>query len=164
MTEKRGVRRLLAGVVAMLGMYLLGSCDSIDCTLDNEVYMYAVMYQGGKDVTLDDTLTVTGGRSGVLLLNKKVNAGRIALPVSYYWDTDTMVFTVVGDGYRLQDTVWIGKSNVPHYESPDCPNTMFHMIESVRSTHQFIDSISITKHDINYGKRENIQIHLLSAD
>lgn len=141
---------------------LIAGCDSIDCTLENNVEMNVQFYQEGNTVALTDTLTITGGKSGPVLLNKKAKAGRIELPLSYYNDRDTLVLKVKGEDFELEDTVWVEKRNVPHYESPDCPLTMFHEITGVSSTHVFIKDVTISRAIVDYAKIENIQIHLNS--
>jgi len=73
------------------------------------------------------------------------------------------VFKIKGKDYFYRDTVWITKSNQVHYESPDCPTTLFHDIQSVRSTHVFIKDIIITRSSVNYEQTTNLQIRLLSA-
>ena len=110
---------------------------------------------------INDTLTITSGKSGPVLLNKSLNTASLKLPLSYWQAEDTLVLSVQGTDYFLQDTVWIKKSNQVHYESPDCPTTLFHTIEDVRSTHQFIDSITIIRSSVNYETTTNLQIYLL---
>ena len=84
--------------------------------------------------------------------------------MSYWQDEDTLVLTVKGMDYLFQDTIWISKSNQVHYESPDCPTTLFHTIQGVRSTHEFIDSINVIRSSVNYETSTNLEINLLSAD
>ncbi len=83
------------------------------------------------------------------------------LPLSYWQDEDTLVLTVKGEDYLMRDTVWVKKTNQVHYESPDCPTTLFHEIEEVRSTNEFIKSITVIRSSVNYGLTTNLQIHLL---
>lgn len=162
MIKSKSIKGYFASIFPAL--IVLAGCESIDCTLENEVMMYATLVQDGKPVSLNDTLTVTGGKSGILLLNKISNVSKVTLPLSYYFDTDTLVFTVKGEDYELQDTVWVSKSNTPHYESPDCPNTMFHLITDVKCTHEFIEKVTITGNIVSYAKGENLQICLYPAN
>ena len=142
---------------------LLVACESYDCTLYNYVGMYGTFYKNGAAVALTDTLTITTGKSGPVLLNRSVNTSRLNLPLSYWQDEDTLVLTIKGDGFLIQDTVWISKTNQVHYESPDCPTTLFHDIQDVRSTHTFIKSINVIRSSVNYELTDNLQILLLSA-
>ena len=141
---------------------LLAACESYDCTLYNHVGCYGAFYQDSASVSFDDTLTITAGKSGPVLLNKSVGTSRIDFSMSYWQDEDTLVLTVKGMDYLFQDTIWISKSNQVHYESPDCPTTLFHTIQGVRSTHEFIDSINVIRSSVNYEQTNNLEIHLFS--
>lgn len=144
------------------GMLLLAACESYDCTLYNYVGMYAAFDANGAVAKITDTLTITTGKSGPVLLNRSVNTSMLNLPLSFWQDEDTLVFHIKGDGYQLCDTVWIAKSNQVHYESPDCPTTLFHTIQEVRCTHEFIKDITIVRSSVNYDKTNNLQIHLFA--
>ena len=150
-------KRLLLILSAIL---LLVACESYDCTLNNYVGMYGTFYRDGNAVSINDTLTITSGKTGMVLLNRSVGTSKLTLPLSYWHDEDTLVFSVESESYLLRDSVWIAKTNMVHYESPDCPMTLFHTIQSVRSTHEFIDSISIIRSTVNYETTENLRIHL----
>ena len=154
-------RRLLLIATSVL---LLAACESYDCTLNNHVGMYGAFDRDGVAVQIKDTLTITSGKNGPTLLNRSVNTASLNLPLSYWQAEDTLVFTIEGAVYILEDTVWITKTNQVHYESPDCPTTLFHEIQSVRSTNEFIKSITVTRSSVNYELTNNLQIHLLSAD
>ncbi|MCH5168839.1 MAG: hypothetical protein J1F27_04295 [Prevotellaceae bacterium] len=145
----------------LLSVLLFAACETYDCTLYNYVGMYAAFDREGAKVQINDTLTITSGKSGPVLLNHSVNTSSLNLPLSYWQDEDTLVLSVTGPDYFIQDTIWIEKSNQIHYESPDCPTTLFHTIENVRSTHEFIHSITIMRSSVNYETTNNLQIHLL---
>lgn len=145
------------------GILLLAACDSYDCTLYNYVGCYGTFYQNGEVVSLQDTLTITSGKRGPVLLNKVVNKSKFDVPLSYWQEEDTLVLNIKGESTFVQDTIWIKKSNQVHYESPDCPTTLFHTIQSVRSTNVFIKEINIIRSSVNYDQTDNLQIYLLSA-
>lgn len=149
-------------LVILSGILLLAACESYDCTLYNYVGMYGTFYKDGAAVKLNDTLTISSGKAGPVLLNRAVGKTKFTLNLSYWQDEDTLVFSVKGDGYLLRDTVWITKSNQVHYESPDCPTTLFHTIQDVRCTHVFIEKINVIRSSVNYETTENIQLHLYS--
>lgn len=144
-------------------LLLFAACESYDCTLYNYVGMYGSFYRNGAAVQINDTLTISSGKAGRVLLNGALGSSRIIVPLSYWNDEDTLVFRVNGKGYILRDSVWITKSNQVHYESPDCPSTLFHTIQSVRSTHTFIKDITVIRSSVNYETTDNLQIHLLSS-
>lgn len=149
----------------LLAILFLGSCDTLDCTLNNTVACNYKFYNSeGLPIELVDILTITAEGTDSTLLNRKAKVSTMAIPMSYWQDMDILTFTVQGDGYILQDKVAIKKSNIEHFESPDCPSTMFHQILSVESTHQFIDTILIVSPSVNYDGIENLQIRLRSDD
>jgi len=152
-------KRLL---LILFGIMLLAACESYDCSLYNYVGMYGAFDRDGDAVRIEDTLTITAGKAGPVLLNKSVKTVSINLPLSYWQDEDTLVFSVKGDGYLFVDTVWIQKTNEVHYEAPDCPTKLFHTIQSVRNTQEFIKSITVIRSSVNYETTTNLQIHLLS--
>jgi len=137
----------------------LVACESYDCTLYNYVGMYGSFYQDDKAAAITDALTITACGTDQVLLNQQANTSKLILPLSYWQDEDTLVFHVNG----IRDTVWVTKTNLVHYEAPDCPMTLFHTIQDVRSTHNFIESITITRPSVNYETTENLQIHLHNA-
>ena len=120
-------------------------------------------YSDGSKVSITDTLTITTGTDEHILVNRMLGASEWEIPMSYWQDEDTLSLHVTGEGYSLTDTVWIQKTNMPHFESPDCPTPMFHEITAVRSTHHFIDSVTIVQAYVNYAQTENIQLHLFAA-
>lgn len=154
-------KKLLSWLVVML----FAACESYDCTLYNYVGMYGKFYKDGATVSIKDTLTITSGKAGLVLLNRSVGTSKLNLPLSYWQDEDTLVLKVegrdsLGTYYLFRDTVWVSKSNTVHYESPDCPTTLFHTIQEVRSTHVFIDSITIIRSSVNYETTDNLQINI----
>lgn len=142
---------------------LFAACESYDCTLYNTVAMYGTFDRDGAAVAINDTLTITSGKAGRVLLNRSVNTSKLTLPLSYWQPEDTLVLSIKGADYFLQDTVWVTKTNQVHYESPDCPTTLFHTIQDVRNTSKFIQSITILRSSVNYETTINLQIHLFSA-
>lgn len=151
------------GLLFVLTGLLLSACESYDCTLYNHVGMYAAFDCEGTAMQITDTLTITSGKAGPTLLNKSVRTATLNLPLSYWQDEDTLVLSIKGSDYFVQDTIWVAKTNQVHYESPDCPTTLFHTIGEVRTTHQFIKSITVIRSSVNYETTTNLQIHLLPA-
>lgn len=151
-------------IFLICGVILLAACDTIDCTLYNTVGLKAKFYSGGSAVSISDTLTISACGTDSVLLNRAVAASDVTLPMSYWATADTFLLSVVGDGYTLTDTLYVEKSNTPHFESPDCPSTMFHEITAVSCSRTFIDSVCIVQPSVNYSQFENIQIHLRSSD
>lgn len=143
---------------------MLHACDTVDCTLNNKVACTYNFYSEGAMVQLNDKLTVTACGTDSVLINAENNAKNMVLPMSYWNEADTLVLQVMSATYVLTDTLYVRKSNTSHFESPDCPTTMFHEILSVDCTHSFIDSVTVVKPSVNYDELENIQIHLHSGN
>jgi hypothetical protein len=131
----------------LLTILILAACSSVDCPLNNTVYAnYKLM---GKVTTLPDMLTISTTRqdgSDSILINRQVNTDSFYLPMSYGLDVDTLYFQT----NTLIDTVWIEKTNHPHFESVDCGLNYFHTITGVSCTHNAIDSIVINKKEVTY--------------
>lgn len=153
-------RRLLLIATSVL---LLAACESYDCTLYNTVAMYSAFDVEGVAAAITDTLTITACGTDAVLLNRSVNTKQLTIPLSYWQPEDTLVLSVKGAEYFLQDTIWVTKTNQVHYESPDCPTKLFHTIQGVRNTNNFIKSITVVRSSVNYETTINLQIHLLSA-
>ena len=138
------LHKLFAALIVAL---VAAACSSVDCPLNNTVY---ANYQLKGPVTrLNDTLTVKTARHGrgdSLLLNKMYNAEEFTLPVSYNQDEDVLYFYTG----LLKDTVWMQKTNRPHFESTDCGLNYFHTITGIRYTRHAIDSIAINHKEIDY--------------
>ena len=115
----------------LLTILILAACSSVDCPLNNTVYAnYKLM---GKVTTLPDMLTISTTRqdgSDSILINRQD---------TLYFQTNTLI-----------DTVWIEKTNHPHFESVDCGLNYFHTITGVSCTHNAIDSIVINKKEVTY--------------
>lgn len=140
------------------------SCDSNDCPINNVVYstygFYTITEDGESKVSVTDTLTITAGGTDSVLINRLQNGSEVELPVSFNAATDTLVFHFTDiDSRTRKDTIWIDKENFPHYESPDCPASIFHHVTAVRWTTLLIDSVSIVNPNINYNVSENFKIY-----
>ena len=150
------MRRIIPLILTAL---LAAACSSVDCPLYNTV---CTKYVFGGDVDLqEDTLSVgiirTDG-TDTLLLNRFNHSNEFLLPVSYHQPADVLFFHITGEGVTLTDTVTIEKTDTPHFESVDCPPSFFHTINHVSWTCHAIDSIVITKAQVNHDTSKG---HLL---
>lgn len=148
--------RLQVGKLLILLFPLLIGCSSVDCPLNNSVYVKYKLV--GSVAKLPEKLSIstkkTDGNDSVLI-NQLENAAEFSLPVSYIQDTDILYFQVGNS----TDTVWMDKTNEPHFESVDCGVNYFHTITNIRHTNHTIDSIVINRNKINYDISED-HIHL----
>ncbi|MCD8317603.1 MAG: DUF6452 family protein [Paraprevotella sp.] len=143
------------------------ACESTDCPINNVVYstygFYARTTEGESAIKVLDTLTITASGTDSILINRLQNGSKVELPVSYSAPTDTLIFHFTDTLLRTQrDTLWLDKENSPHYESPDCPTSMFHYVTAIRWTSHLIDSVSIENPNINYNVSENFKIYFRS--
>lgn len=129
------------------------------------VYIYRKL--GNTTVTLDiiDSLLIKDGytmtqsvqRNDTVLLNKKSNATSISLPMSYFSNSDTLVFAY--GGISLKDTIILQHDSYPHVELPECGTYRFHTLRGVRATDSAIDHIEIGNAKVNYDGAENVKIY-----
>lgn len=143
-------------------LLLLTACEGVDCTLNNVVLCRYGFYDSttGQSIQLSDTLTITAEGTDSILYNRGVNTSSVTLPMSYWQEADTLTLHISGKGYTYTNTLRIQKSNTQHFESPDCPTTMFHHIEQATlMSGVTIDSVVVVKPTVNYEQDENIKIY-----
>lgn len=130
----------------------------------HNVYIYRKM--GFQTVTLDHvdeslinngyTMSVSEERVDTVLVNKATNVTKLSVPMSYFHDADTLVFSYAS--IASKDTIWIDHSSYPHVELPECGTYRFHTLKNVRSTHYAIDRVEIGASHVNYEGKENVKI------
>ena len=165
MKKNKGIAYSLLGCTVLLSVV---GCELTDCPINNVVYstygFYAVTDEGETSIRILDTLTVTAAGTDSILVNRLMNGNGIELPVSYSAPADTLIFHFTDTlGRTREDTVWIEKENIPHYESPDCPTAMFHHVTRARCTTRLMDSVTIVNPNINYNVSENFKIYFRST-
>lgn len=159
-------------------MGIWGSCSNIDCPLDNVVSMQCNLfsYETKSALTLTDELTVTPAGRDTTLLNKASNIQSFLLPLKETAEgqqvaTDTLLlhFSNVAE-QSATDTLFVSHMLHPHFESLDCPASVFHTITAVRTTSHplsemplTVDSVSLVRSIVNYDDVENIRIFLRST-
>lgn len=150
-------------------MALLSACTNIECPLDNVVMMQAGLYHSldGQKMTVEDFLTVYSSPKDTLLLNQAQNISSFMVPLRHGVETDTLLLYFHNDNGDAADTLLVRKTDVPHFESVDCPAAFFHQLHGVSWTShalaQFpltIDSVVIVSPKVEYDDKENIRIYL----
>lgn len=96
-------------------------------------------------------------RNDTILLNKKYGAASLEIPMSYFRDADTLVFTY--GSISLKDTIKIRHSSYPHVELPECGTYRFHTLQSITATDAAIDHIEISNAKVTYDGKENIKVY-----
>lgn len=151
------------------------SCSNIDCPLDSVVNMQIGFYHhtNKSKFALSDTLSVFGisGGSSYILYNKAFQVYSIQFSLNPASNTDTLVlrFSNAAQAVRF-DTLIVQHSPQAHFESLDCPASIFHRIEKL--THRSsssntpllrIDSLQIAHPKVQYEDVENIKCYLTPA-
>lgn len=154
---------------AICAAALLSACSSIECPVENIVASVYTLYRadGTADTLRTDTLTITslrGLRGDTTLLNRSVDTHSFQLPMSYSQPEDTLFLTFADTATSnhkvYHDTVYVAKTNAPHFESVDCNISYFHEITGIRHTRHRIDSIVINKPSVNYDlTTEHLRIY-----
>lgn len=129
------------------------------------VYTYRKL--GNLTVTKDEqdtalinqgyTETTSQQRKDTILLSNKYNVSSIKVPMSYFNEEDTLIFS-----YRmisLKDTIKIRHTSFPHVELPECGAYRFHSLRGITATDAAIDHIEIINTSVNYDGSTNIKIY-----
>lgn len=103
------------------------------------------------------TETKTQQRNDTVLVNKLTNASSMKVPMSYFHDSDTLIFSY--DRITLKDTIKIQHISYPNVELPECGTYRFHTLQSVTTTEAAIDHIEISEPKVNYDGVTNIKIY-----
>ena len=151
------------------------ACDNLSCPLNNTVESVYGFYSSarsgngpfvaGAAVSIGDSLTITALGADTVLVNRLYNKKSVNLPVSYYGDTDSLLFAFTdADGLVGRDTIWVDKVNQAHLDDPSCPLHYWHTITAVRSTQHLIDTVLINHADVNYDGLENVQIYFRTSE
>lgn len=165
--QKTIISPALTVVAAMIAA---AACTSVDCPVENTVatVMKLQRADGTADTLRTDTLTITSprgeGKADTTLLNRSIGTTSFQLPVSYTQPVDTLYLTLadtVEINHKVYyDTIYISKTNSPHFESVDCNISYFHEITAVEHTRNRIDSIVINKPSVNYDlTKEHLRLY-----
>ena len=146
-------------LVLSFSLFLISSCDGIDCTVNNVVALRMGFYSSdGTEQSFGDTLTITAAGTDSVLLNRAVRVKQLALPMSYSAKADTLSMFF---GKQVV-TLCVKKTNKAHFESPDCPVVVFHELEGLEFDDPagLFDSIVIVRKSVNYEPFENIRFYI----
>lgn len=91
-----------------------------------------------------------------VLLNRKVGAKEMDIPLSYTVGVDTF-FLQYSD--RLADTLWVWHENLPYFTSMECGTVMHYALQRVESTRHLIDSVRVVDAGVTNTLRENVKIY-----
>lgn len=166
-------KRWLRVVAVVVALALVESCTNIDCPLDNVVVMQCNLYayETKEALTLSDTLNVAPAGRDTVLLNSAIGVSSFLIPLREGGERDTLLLHFSNErGQRATDTLFVDHTPKLHFESVDCPASVFHMIHAVRSTSHplaqlplTVDSVSLVRPIVNYDDIENVRIYLRST-
>lgn len=155
--------RLISASLALCCMLFAGCDSGYDCALENVAYNRIKFYTIGSDGTekeyaLPDALTVSMMVNGesCIVVNHVTNAKEIKLPMSYTATCDTVIMDFLD---RYSDTLYIGHSNIPIYQSMECGVIMHHRLTATTSTNVIIDSLAVNETNVNFDNNENIKLY-----
>lgn len=154
----------LAALCVTLCSLLSTGCDSgYDCALDNIAYnriKFRTIDSNGveSEYAFPEPLTVSLMVNGhdSIVVNHVTNAKELTLPVSYTSECDTVILSFF-DNYC--DTLYIGHSNIPIYQSMECGVIMHHRLTGTEYTANIIDSMAINNANVNFDYNENIKLY-----
>lgn len=163
---------IIAWAVCAASLFITG-CSNINCPLDNVVMMQCNFYESEtkRALTLHDMLDVMPANSDTVLINRITQVNHILLPLREGGDLDTLLLQFSNAAEQTAtDTLFVSHTRQPHFESVDCPASVFHTITAVRATSHplselplTIDSVSVVRSAVNYDDIENIRIFLRST-
>ena len=165
------LRKVLRALLLPALIALPSACSNIDCPLDSVVVATVGLYDADThaSVTLTDTLTVAAaGSVDTVLLNRAEGISSFTLPLRQGADADTLLLRFsAASGAQRTDTLFLTHTNTPHFETIDCPSTVFHTLTGARFSRATstlaplsIDSVSIVRSTVNYDDIENIRLFL----
>ena len=115
-----------------------------------------------------DALTVHPANHNFFLLNQATDISSFVAPLRNTGGTDTLLLSFSNTQNQLAtDTLFVTHTPTPHFESIDCPASVFHHITTVRWTsHSLglmpltIDSVAIIRSLVDYEDMENLRLYL----
>ncbi len=160
---RRAVKRLALCTLALCSLLTAGCDSGYDCALENIAYNCIKFYTVGtdsieKEYALPEALTVSVMINGqaAIAVNHVTNAKEIKLPMCYTATCDTVIMNFF-DSYN--DTLYIGHSNIPIYQSMECGVIMHHRLTGITHSSFLIDSTAINNANVNFDNNENIKLY-----
>ena len=166
------MRKLLYLFSILVGLNF-SSCTEVECPLDSVVVMTCGLYDAETkaELSIKQTLTIKPVGKDTVLLNAAQAIKNFVLPLKVGSVRDTMLLHFTDSwGDEVVDTLFISHKNNPHFESVECPATMFYNLTDVAYSNSkesltpvCIDSVAVVRGLVDYYDIENIQIYLRVA-
>ena len=147
------------------------ACYSIDCPVDSLVELQVSFYDANaeKEITLDESLTITAAGTDSVLINKLTGKTGFQMPLQISAQNDGEVVDkmqlqfVDKNGQVTTDELTLKHRSFAHFEGMDCPTLVFHQLLDAQCTDNRIESVEIVRNLVNYDKATNIRLHLRPA-
>ena len=146
----------LAASGIVMGM---ASCTNIDCPLDNQVEMVLNFYhyETKKVLSLSDTLSIYGVKGDTT----------IRVPLNVASERDTLLLRFSSSTETATDTLIVSHQPKSHFESLDCPASVFHTLTKVNwHAHQntskllTVQEVLVTNPNVAYENVEHLKVLL----
>lgn len=167
----------LKNLIALAALTVQASCASIDCSLDSVVVWTLSFYDTELEepMKLPCLLSVDAAGAGTLY-NRGQGISSMSFPMSHTAEADTLYLRwgleLEGENneptlYEVTDVLTLAHENYPHFDAIDCPAAVFHTITDAKLAGHgpqafplVIDSVSITRPQVDYKDVENIRLFL----
>ena len=133
------------------GFYHVSLNDATKALITTSFQIDSISVQG----LLFDSVTSKYHLVDSLLFNNNKKLSTINLPLNNFSTQSKFRFTL----NSIIDTLTIYHTNLNDYLSLECGCIKTHSIDTVITTHHFIDSVQIKIHDVNTTNGENIRIY-----
>lgn len=138
----------------------LASCDDDDtCSSSTDSVVYSEFYtiiNGNEQDTMLDNVSIYGiGNEGYFIYYERYGLGNMFLPLSAHTDSCSFVIDV----NFAPDTLTMYYSSELNFLSQECGFVNIYDISNIKTTHNNIDSISITNKKVTTEYGQNIKIY-----
>ena len=139
--------------------FLLSSCNPDSVCLSNQNAVQTGFYSAYSTLPKDTILTnVSAFGLGINdSIYAKEGIRKMFLPLSFSHDTTAFVI----ENNTLRDTIWFAHTKDLFFISRKCGFSFNFQIDTVWSTHTFIDSVALDLNSVNYNENiENVKIYI----
>lgn len=147
---------LMMGVGMLL---IITACNPDSICLSNQNAVQTGFYSAYSTANKDTALSKTSvfGLGVTDSIYSKEGVQKMFLPLSF--SNDTTAFVI--ENNTLKDTIWFGHTKELFFISRKCGFSFNFQIDTVWSTHTFIDSVALDLNTVNYNENvENVKIYI----
>jgi len=118
---------------------------------------YVLDYQDSSLINAGYTESQAVVRRDTVLANKLIGATSMSLPMKYFSESDTLIFSYAS--LSSKDTLYVAHESYSHVDLPECGTHRFHTLKNVRATEAAIDRVEIVDASVNFDGNENVKIY-----